>query len=49
VPGNPNSANLGRIANEGDMAPNDPYYARITKTEFLWSLIFHSQPPQPKP
>ena len=49
VPGNPNSANLGRIANEGYMAPNDPYYARITKTDFLWSLVFHSQPPMPKP
>ena len=45
VPGNPYSANLGRIVNEGYVAPNDPYYARITKTDFLWSLVFHSQPP----
>lgn len=45
VPGNPASANLGRIANEGYIAPNDPYYAKITKTDFLWSLVFHSQPP----
>lgn len=45
VPGNPYSANLGRIFNEGYMAPNDPYYARITRTDFLWSLVFHSQPP----
>jgi hypothetical protein len=43
------SANLGRIANEGYMAPSDPYYARITKTDFLWSLVFRSQPPMPKP
>ena len=27
------------------MAPNDSYYTRITKTDFLWSLVFHSQPP----
>ena len=40
VPGNPHSANLGRIFNEGYMAPDDPYYARITKTDFLWSLVF---------
>lgn len=45
VAGNPYSANLGRIANEGYMAPSDPYYARITRTDFLWSLVFHGQPP----
>jgi hypothetical protein len=44
VPGHPASANLGRIANEGYLAPNDPYYAGITRTDFLWSLVFHSQP-----
>jgi hypothetical protein len=44
VAGDPASANLGRIANLGYIAPNDPYYAKIVKTDFLWSLIFHAQP-----
>lgn len=41
---NPTSANYGRVFNEGFLAPNDAYYSTITKTDFLWSLIFHSQP-----
>jgi hypothetical protein len=48
VPGDPYSANLGRIFNEGYLAPDDPYYARITRTDFLWSPVFHSQP-RPRP
>ena len=42
----PFSANYGRIFNTGYLAPNDPYYAGLVKTDFLWSLIFHSQPPR---
>jgi hypothetical protein len=45
VPDNPYSANLGRVANLGYLAPNDPYYARITRTDFLWSLVFHARAP----
>jgi len=44
VANDPYSANLGRIFNEGFLAPNDPYYERITRTDFLWSPVFHSQP-----
>jgi len=44
VADDPYSANLGRIFNEGYLAPNDPYYERITRTDFLWSPVFHSQP-----
>ena len=33
------------LRNEGSVAPKDPYGARITKTDFLWSQVLHSQPP----
>ncbi|HEY7068396.1 MAG TPA: hypothetical protein VII06_43505 [Chloroflexota bacterium] len=42
----PFSANYGRVFNTGYLAPDDPYYAGLVKTDFLWSLIFHSQPPR---
>jgi hypothetical protein len=38
------SSNYGRVFNDGYIAPNDPYFAGLTKTDFLWSLIFLSQP-----
>jgi hypothetical protein len=42
----PYTANYGRVFNTGYLAPNDPYYAGLLKTDFLWSLIFHSLPPR---
>ena len=32
-------------ANTGFISPDDPSLAGRTKTDFLWSLLFHSQPP----
>jgi len=42
----PPSSNYGRIFNDGYIAPNDSYFTGLTKTDFLWSLIFLSQPKQ---
>ena len=35
--------NYGRIFNTGYLAPDDPYFAKVTKTDFLWSLVFLSK------
>jgi len=34
----PTTANYGRIFNEGYLAPNDPYFTGLTRTDFLWSI-----------
>jgi hypothetical protein len=49
VKDDPTSANYGRVFNEGYIAPNDSYYARLVKTDLLWSLVFLSQPRGPGP
>lgn len=40
----PSSANMGHVANDGFRPPNDPYFAKITKTDFLWSIPLHAAP-----
>ena len=35
---NPTSANFGRVFNDGFRAPDDPYFAPLVKTDFLWSI-----------
>lgn len=41
----PGSANMGQVANDGYRPPNDPYFSKMTKTEFLWSIPLHAIPP----
>jgi hypothetical protein len=44
----PRTANYGRIFNEGYLAPNDPYFDGLTKTDFLWSIPGNALPPLKK-
>jgi hypothetical protein len=37
-PDNPDAASLGRVFNDGYRSPADPYFARLVKTDFLWSV-----------
>lgn len=32
------SADFGHVYNDGYRAPNDPYFARVLKTDFMWSI-----------
>jgi hypothetical protein len=38
----PGSANMGQVANDGYRPPNDPYFSKMTKTDFLWSIPLHA-------
>ncbi|GIW08214.1 MAG: hypothetical protein KatS3mg060_3019 [Dehalococcoidia bacterium] len=40
----PTAANFGPVRNEGYVPPNDPIFARIVRTDFLWSVAIRSQP-----
>lgn len=33
------------IANDGYRSPNDPYFERLLKTEFLWSIALETVAP----
>lgn len=35
--------NYGRIFKTGYLVPDNPYFAKVTKTDFLWSLVFLSK------
>lgn len=37
-PNNPHAASFGRVANQGYLSPEDPYFSQIVKTDFLWSI-----------
>jgi hypothetical protein len=37
------SANYGRIFNEGYLSPTSDYYKGVLRTDFLWSVVFHSR------
>jgi hypothetical protein len=40
-PDDPDAASLGRIFNDGYRSPADPYFDRLVKTDFLWSIALH--------
>jgi hypothetical protein len=42
---NPLSANFGRVFNDGFRSPADPYFAKLVKTDFLWSIALKSVDP----
>ena len=37
-------SNYGRVFNEGFLDRRDPYFAGITTTDFLWSIVLQAQP-----
>jgi len=37
------SANYGRISNQGYLSPTSDYYKGLLRTDFLWSVVFHSR------
>jgi hypothetical protein len=39
------SANFGRVFNVGFRSPADPYFAKLVKTDFLWSIALKSVDP----
>jgi len=41
-PENPEAASLGRVFNDGYRSPADPYFDRLVKTDFLWSIALKS-------
>jgi hypothetical protein len=41
-PDNPGAASLGRVFNDGYRSPADPYFDRLVKTDFLWSIALKS-------
>jgi hypothetical protein len=42
--GNPASANFARVFNDGYLSPDDPYFAPLVKTDFLWSIALKGVP-----
>jgi len=44
---NPFSANMGGVANDGYRPPNDPYFQKMTKVDFLWSVALHAVKDKP--
>jgi hypothetical protein len=40
------SADFGHVYNDGYRAPNDPYFARILKTDFMWSIALKNVMPR---
>lgn len=45
---NPRTANYGRIFNEGYLAPDDPYFAHLSRVDFLWSVVDNALAPPKK-
>jgi hypothetical protein len=43
--GNAASANFGRVFNDGFRSPDDPYFAPLVKTDFLWSIALKAVAP----
>ena len=41
----PASADFGHVYNDGYRAPNDPVFARLVKTDFLWSIALKAVEP----
>ncbi len=41
--GQVHSANYGRVFNEGFISPSSDYYKGLVRTDFLWSVVFHSR------
>jgi len=41
----PAFADFGHVYNDGYRAPNDPYFARLVQTDFLWSIALKSVVP----
>ncbi|MFO1414615.1 MAG: hypothetical protein U1F10_12065 [Burkholderiales bacterium] len=41
----PASADFGHVANDGYRSPNDPYFAPLLKTDFLWSIALKNVAP----
>jgi hypothetical protein len=41
----PASADFGHVYNDGYRAPNDPYFARLLKTDFMWSIALKNVTP----
>jgi len=41
----PASANFGRVANDGYRSPDDPYFARLLKVDFMWSIALKNVEP----
>jgi hypothetical protein len=41
-PDNPDAGSLGRVFNDGYRSPADPYFDRLVKTDFLWSIALKS-------
>lgn len=42
-------ANMGRVRNSGFEDRSGPYYAKITTTDFLWSIPLEARPPAALP
>jgi hypothetical protein len=38
----PDSASMGRVFNQGYLSPDDPYFDKLVKTDFLWSIALKS-------
>lgn len=41
----PASADFGHVANDGFRSPNDPYFARLLKVDFMWSIALKNVAP----
>jgi hypothetical protein len=41
----PAAADFGHVYNDGYRAPNDPYFARLLKTDFMWSIALKNVAP----
>jgi len=39
------SADFGHVANDGYRSPNDPYFDRLLKTDFMWSIALKNVAP----
>ncbi len=43
----PNAASEGHVYNDGYRSPGDPYFARLLKVDFMWSLSLKTVQPAP--
>ena len=41
----PAAADFGHVYNDGYRSPNDPYFARLLKTDFMWSIALKNVAP----
>jgi hypothetical protein len=41
----PSSADFGHVYNDGYRAPNDPYFDKLLKTDFMWSIALKNVMP----